>query len=74
MLKKRRIMAIVGVVLLIGLYITTLIAALLSSEASAGLFQASLFLSFVIPVIIYAYTLLYKLLHPEEKDSDNKKL
>lgn len=74
MLKIRRIMAIVGVVLLIGLYITTLIAALLSSEASAGLFQASLFLSFVIPVIIYAYTLLYKLLHPEEKDSDNKKL
>ncbi len=65
MKKVRQISAIVGIVILLGLYVVTLIAAITASEYAHGLFFASLFASLVIPVMIYVITRLYKRTHEE---------
>ena len=48
--KRKRIIALFAVVLLAGLYLFTLIAALLSTPESATLFRVSLILTVVVPV------------------------
>ncbi|MCI9173433.1 MAG: hypothetical protein HFH49_00620 [Lachnospiraceae bacterium] len=74
MKKIQRILAIIGIVLLVGLYLSTLIFALLGKDFFP-IFMASLFSSFVVPVLIWAYGFIYKLIkkrtaaEPEEKAS-----
>ncbi len=60
--KTKRILAIIAIVLLVGCYITTLIAALIGSDATQGLFMASLFCSIGLPIILYGYMLIIKYL------------
>lgn len=62
MKKTKRILALVGAIFLGGLYIITLIAAFTASPNTANLFYTSLFCSMFIPVMIYAYTLIMKVL------------
>ena len=49
----KRIVAVIAIVLLVGLYVLTLIAALLSTPESSALFRVSLVLTVVIPVLSY---------------------
>ncbi|MBO5564952.1 MAG: hypothetical protein J5935_04995 [Lachnospiraceae bacterium] len=49
----KRIVAVIAIVLLVGLYVLTLIAALLSTSESSALFRVSLVLTVVIPVLSY---------------------
>ncbi len=49
----KRIVAVIAIVLLVGLYVLTLIAALLSTPESSTLFRVSLVLTVVIPVLSY---------------------
>ncbi|MDO5521173.1 MAG: hypothetical protein Q4G58_11840 [bacterium] len=58
--KSKKIVAIVGIVFLIGSYITTFVASLMHSSFAHGLFKASLFCSLVVPIILYGYILIYK--------------
>lgn len=67
MKKGKRILAIIGVILLIGLYLSTLACALFGGENFMDLLMASLYATFVIPVLIWAYTFIYRLF---KKDSD----
>jgi len=62
MKKGKRILAIIGVILLVGMYASTLIFALIDRSASLGLVKASIACTIVVPVLIYAYTLVYKLI------------
>lgn len=62
MKKTKRILALIGAILLGGLYIATLIAAFTASPHTANFFNASLFCSMFIPIMIYAYTLIMKVL------------
>lgn len=62
MKKLKRILALVGVLLLAGLYILTFVSALLSTPYSAGLFKACLFSTVFIPIMIYAILLIYRIL------------
>lgn len=69
----KRIVALCGVIILVGLYITTFIAALFQTEFSSQLFLASLYSTFIIPIMIYAYMLVYKVVKGDKKnDSDEK--
>ncbi|MCI8683255.1 MAG: hypothetical protein HFH50_09725 [Lachnospiraceae bacterium] len=61
MKKTQRILAILGIVLLLGLYLSTLVFALLGKDFFP-VFMASLFSSFVVPVLIWAYGFVYKLI------------
>lgn len=72
MKKVKRILAIIGVVLLIGLYLSTLFCALFAKENLMSLLMASIYATFVIPVLIWAYTFIYKLVKKNDEDEKNE--
>ena len=56
--KTKRVLAIIGVVILIGLYLFSLIAAILAKPYANGLFLSSVFATFIIPIFIYVFLLM----------------
>ena len=58
----KRILAMAGVVLLVLLYIVTLVCAIINSPFSVQLFKASVAMTIIIPVLIFGYRLIYKIL------------
>jgi len=68
MKKGKRIIAVIGIILLVGMYASTLIFALIDRSASMSLFKASVACTILVPVLIYAYTLVFKLLKDKNKD------
>lgn len=60
--KGVRIMAAVGAVLLVLMYVVTLIAALTTSPASSSLFKACLGGSILLPIMLWLYIRFAKLL------------
>ena len=70
MKKGKQILALLGVILLIGLYVSTIICALSASENFMDMLMASLFASAVIPVLIWAYTFIYKLVKKTDTEED----
>lgn len=73
MKKTKRILAIAGVILLALLYIATLIFAMIGSEDAMNWFRASIYASVVIPVLIWAYTMIYRLLKNHYSLRDDQK-
>ena len=59
MKKSRRILAMAGVVLLLGLYLITLILACLGKDFFP-MFMAPLFSTLAIPVLIWLYGMVYR--------------
>lgn len=72
MKKIKQILAILGVLLLLGLYITTFVMALTDNTETMQLFKASLFATFVVPVLMWVYSLIYKLADKNSKSKDLK--
>ncbi len=62
MQKIRRIAALIGVILLVGMYLLTLVFALIGSPASRNMLMAAIVCTVVIPVLIYAMQLLARVL------------
>ena len=58
----RRIIALIGIILLAGLYASTLIFALMDSPAARGLLMGAVFCTIAVPVLLYAMTLVAKTL------------
>lgn len=58
--KARRIMAIVGIMILISLYVVTLVAAIMNKPYADKFFIASLYSSIIIPVLIYGFMVVTK--------------
>ena len=77
MKKIKQILAILGCILLVGLYVSTLVFALIGSEDTMNLFRASVYATVVGPVLIWAYSVIYRLLKnhfgDSKKDSDEEK-
>lgn len=72
MKKTKRFLALLGTVLLIAMYGSTLFFALTDHSETMGLLKASLACTIIIPVLLYAYTLVYKNIkgsQEDEKDS-----
>ena len=61
--KFRRIGALIGVFLLLGIYVVTLVSAALQKESTGGLFVASLYCTFVVPVWIFVLQAIYNRTH-----------
>lgn len=75
MKKTKRILALTGVVLLVLLYVSTLIFALIDSPWAYDMFKISLGTTIILPVLLYVYNLMYRLLkHDGENEggSDDK--
>lgn len=60
--KIKRILALLGVGFLTGLYVLTLVFALLRIPNWFAWFQACIFCTVAIPVLLYAMQLIYKIL------------
>ena len=60
MKKIQRILAWAGIVLLLGLYGSTMVFALSGSPNAAGMFKASIACTILVPVLMYANILVYK--------------
>ncbi len=60
MKKLKRILALIGVFFLLGLYGSTLFAALMEGSRAGGWFRASLACIIGVPVILYACILVYR--------------
>lgn len=53
--KVRQIVAWIGIVIILGMYVLTFVSALMSSPAANGLFMASLTLTIIIPAAIFVF-------------------
>lgn len=71
MKSSKRIFAIIGIVLLAALYITTLILAFVDPTEGNSYFKASLFLCVVVPVMIYAYILTYRFMRDKKQEKQD---
>lgn len=71
MKKVKRILAILLVIILAGLYISTLVFALIGSERAMDWLKVSIYSTIVLPVLLWAYSFVYKLLKKSgEEDSE----
>lgn len=62
----KKLVAIIGIVLLLGIYLTTFILAITSNPGTERLFTASIYATIIIPILLYTYMWLYKLLKNRE--------
>ncbi|UWP61439.1 hypothetical protein NQ502_16555 [Ruminococcus gauvreauii] len=72
MICMKRILAVIGVVLILSMYGATMFFAVTDSPDSAGWFKASVFCTVAVPVLLYAYTLVYRYLKNNRDSSDKK--
>lgn len=62
----RQITAIAGIVLLVGMYLTALVCAIIKSPAASTVLKIALCGTFLIPVLIYIIFMFYKIGHKED--------
>ena len=72
MKNMKRILAMTGVIILVGMYALTLIFALSKSPNADRWLFASLGATIVIPTLLYIYIWIYKLLSTGKKEEDEK--
>lgn len=70
MKKIKRAAAIVMCVLLVGMYVASFVAAVFAKPQAHGLFMASVGMTIMIPLLLYAYTIIYRVVHPEVHEED----
>ncbi|MDD3204975.1 MAG: hypothetical protein PHS74_04465 [Lachnospiraceae bacterium] len=58
--KIKQISAIIAIVILVGLYVATFIFAITDSPNSGRMFQASLFATIGIPILLWIWLCLYR--------------
>lgn len=62
MKKVKQITALIGVILLAALYISTLVLAIIGNENSLRLLMAAIVCTIVIPVLLWVYSVVFRLL------------
>lgn len=72
-MKLKKILALAGVAILALLYIITLISAIFTSPMAPQLFKACVLATFVLPIFLYGYLLIYRLMK-ERADKTKKEL
>ena len=76
MKKAQRILALVGVVLLLGMYVCCFVLAVTGKHEATTLFRAALGATIAVPIVLYAFMMLLKLFPPfrrnEEEDEGDE--
>lgn len=70
MKKIKQVVAIAMCVLLVGMYVASFVAAIFAKPQAHGLFMASVGMTIMIPLLLYAYTIIYRVIHPEVHKED----
>ncbi len=69
--KIKRILAALGAFLLFAMYALTLVFALVDHSAAKGLLKASIACTLILPVLLYAFTLVYRITN-EDSDENSR--
>ncbi len=72
MKKIKRILALTGAILLIGLYACTLIFTLIGTPLATDLLKASVAVTILLPVLLYGFQLVWRLMHKNDNDTDSR--
>lgn len=72
MKKLKQITALIGVIVLVALYISTLVIAIKGGENTMRLLSAAIYATVVLPVLLWAYTFIYNLIKKHAKDDEKK--
>lgn len=72
--KLKRVGALLVVFLLVSLYITTLILAFIDGEQAAQLFKGCIVATIALPVLLYAYILMFKYLKGRGVDEQSNEV
>jgi len=64
--KTKRVLALIGVVLLVALYVSTLIFAMIGSEDAMLMFKASVIMTIVVPALLWGYSVIYRVMKSDE--------
>jgi len=72
MKKLKQVSAILVCIFLLSLYLFTLILAIIGNPGSKNLFLTSIYATVIIPVLIWIYTFVYKLMKDHRKDNQFK--
>ena len=70
-MKAKRLLALLGAILLFAMYACTLISALMDHSATQGLLKASIACTIILPVLLYAYTLVYRVTRDTSGSKDD---
>ena len=62
MKRLKRVFAWIGILLLLGLYITTIISAIITTPATVHLFKTSIIATIFIPILVYVFMFILKML------------
>ena len=68
--KAKRVLAALGAFLLFSMYAMTLVFALTDHSAAKGLLKASIACTIILPVLLYAFTLVYRLSSGSRDEND----
>ncbi len=71
MKKLKQITALIGVIALAGLYVSTLVLALIGSTEAINLLKAAVYATIVLPVLLWAYSFIYRMMKGKQNDSGN---
>ena len=71
MKRVKKVVAAILCVALIGLYVATFVLSLLDSENARNLLTASVYMTVVVPVVLYAMALVAKVLGGNEQKEDS---
>ena len=63
MKKTKRILAIIGIIILAGMYLSTLVFALMKHENASDMLMASIACTIIVPVFLDGYVLMYRVLN-----------
>ena len=72
MKKVKRILALLLAIFLVGLYIATLIISFIDSPLQDVMLKSCIFSTVVIPIFLWAYALVYRVLRDYSKKQDNQ--
>lgn len=70
--KVKRILALVGVVLLLALYGSTFVFAVIDNSDSMSMFKASVVATIIVPTLLWTYSFIFKLVKKNNENSENK--
>ena len=70
MKKIKQFLALGGVILLVALYLITLILAITDNSGTMNMFFASVVATVIIPVLLWAYSSIYRLIKRNATDND----
>lgn len=70
MKKSKRIMALIGAILLVLHYVSTLIFAFIDIVVSQKLLMAAIAATILLPVLLYIYSLFSRTSHTDDSDSN----